>query len=72
MVKCKKGKVKGVLVYGGLQNTYNTPLNDAWFLDLSRDDFTSSSWMQVSISVNTVHVHGSDSVVQTYVMIMVI
>lgn len=42
--------MKGVLIYGGLQDTYNTPLNDAWFLDVSGDDFTSSSWKQVSIN----------------------
>ena len=32
-----KDKMKGVLIYGGLQHTgtYNTPLNDAWFLDLN-------------------------------------
>ena len=50
VVKYKKDKVKGVLIYGGLQDTdtYNTPLNDAWFLDLSRNDFISSSWKQVS------------------------
>jgi hypothetical protein len=53
VVKCKKGRVKGVLIYGGLQDTYNTPLNDAWFLDLSREDFSSSSWKQVSIGMNT-------------------
>jgi hypothetical protein len=40
-------------------------LADAWFLDLSRDDFSSNSWKQVSE-------YWFDSSVQSCIMIVVI
>ena len=39
----------GVLIFGGLDNSYS-PLTDAWFLNLSHENSISScSWKEVSI-----------------------